>query len=58
MKRILFILMLVPIISKAQIKTFDIPTPNAAELGRFGDIPVSYYTGKVDINIPPIFFDG
>lgn len=52
MKRILFILMLVPIISKAQIKTFDIPTPNAAELGRFGDIPVSYYTGKVDVNIP------
>lgn len=53
MKRIsiLFFIML-SVISRAQIKTFDIPTPNAAELGRYGDVPVSYYTGKADINIP------
>ena len=48
---ILFLIMF-SIFSKAQIKTFDIPTPNATELGRYGDIPVSYYTGKADIIIP------
>lgn len=52
MKKILTLLLLIPILSKGQIKTFDIPTPNAAELCRFGDVPVSYYTGKVDVNIP------
>ena len=30
----------------------DIPSPNAADLGEFGNVPVSYYTGKVDISIP------
>lgn len=29
-----------------------IPTPNASDLGRYGDTPVSYYTGKPDIIIP------
>ena len=30
----------------------EIPTPNATNLGRYGDIPVSYYTGRADISIP------
>ena len=30
----------------------EIPTPNATDLGRYGDIPVSYYTGRADISIP------
>lgn len=30
----------------------DIPTPNASSLGRYGDIPVSFYTGNACISIP------
>src|ERR1700740_2827459 len=28
------------------------PSPEAAMLGRFGDIPIGYYTGTADISIP------
>ena len=28
------------------------PTPQAADLGRFGDIPMSYYTGRANVTIP------
>src|SRR5436190_17740610 len=28
------------------------PSPNAASLGKFGDIPVSPYTGATDISVP------
>lgn len=29
----------------------NIPTPNAAEMSRYGDVPVSYYTGRANISI-------
>ena len=29
-----------------------VPTPQAADIGRFGDIPMSYYTGRANITIP------
>src|SRR6186713_262385 len=28
------------------------PAPNAASLGKFGDIPVGYYTGTPNISVP------
>ena len=30
----------------------NIQSPNAASLGQYGDIPVSYYTGSPDISVP------
>lgn len=30
----------------------NIQSPNAASLGKYGDLPVSYHTGAVDISIP------
>ena len=27
-----------------------LPSPNATDLGRFGNIPVSHYTGRADIS--------
>src|SRR5258706_7234244 len=34
------------------VKEPAFPTPNAAALGKYGDIPVSYHTGVPDISIP------
>lgn len=30
----------------------DVPAPNASNLGMYGNIPVSYYTGRANISIP------
>ena len=30
----------------------DVPTPTVASLGKYGDVPVSYYTGTPNISIP------
>jgi RHS repeat-associated protein len=35
-----------------QIKDVVMPSPSAASLGKYGDIPVSYYTGVPSIGIP------
>jgi hypothetical protein len=35
-----------------QIKDVVMPAPNAASLGKYGDIPVSYYTGVPNIGVP------
>ena len=34
------------------VKDVVMPAPNAAALGKYGDIPVSYYTGVPNIDIP------
>lgn len=30
----------------------DVPSPNATSLGKYGDIPVSFYTGQANVSIP------
>ena len=30
----------------------NIQSPNAASLGKYGDVPVNLYTGKANVNIP------
>lgn len=36
----------------SQVKDVIMPPPNAASLGKYGDIPVSYYTGVPNVDIP------
>lgn len=54
MKRLIILLFFVCILSAnaQQMQPSDIPTPTAASLGRYGDIPVSYYTGRANVSIP------
>lgn len=40
------------VINAQQMLPSDVPTPNASSLGRYGDVPVSYYTGRPNVTIP------
>ena len=50
---LLLTMLMLPLLGHGQILVpEDIPTPNTASLGRYGDIPVSYYTGSASISVP------
>lgn len=38
--------------SEDNVLSTDVPTPTVASLGKYGDIPVSYYTGSPNISVP------
>jgi len=48
---IIAFLLFIPMVSLAQIMP-SVPSPTAANLGVYGEIPVSYYTGTPNISIP------
>ena len=46
-------LLIIPVFNiVAQEEIAQVPTPNAADFGRFGDIPVSPYSGRANVEIP------
>ncbi len=48
-----FLLFSIGVIAQSEMqKVMTPPSPNAASLGSFGDIPVSNYTGKINLSIP------
>ncbi|MCT4631270.1 MAG: hypothetical protein N4A76_00870 [Firmicutes bacterium] len=49
---IITITLTAPIIAQDLPQPTNIQSPNAVSLGKYGDIPVSYYTGTPDISIP------
>ncbi len=55
MKKIIILIGLFPFFLNAYSQSpymMDIATPNMAELGKYGQIPVSYFNGLPNINIP------
>lgn len=56
MKKTLFLiinLIFIPFVNaQVTLPTEGMLSPNAASLGKYGDLPVSYYTGSVDVSIP------
>lgn len=50
---VLMAILMISVYTKAQqMSPTEVQTPNASGLGRFGDIPVSLYTGTPKISIP------
>ncbi|MEO1416305.1 MAG: hypothetical protein AAFW00_13550 [Bacteroidota bacterium] len=49
---ILWILIYAPSFAQQDLPEIIPPSPNAASLGEYGDVPVGYYTGIPDITIP------
>lgn len=45
------VLSVLPLYSQ-QTAPDNLPTPNATDLGKYGNFPVSYYTGRANISIP------
>lgn len=48
----LFILYFFGVNAQDPIPNFIPPSPNAASIAKFGDVPVSYYTGTPNISVP------
>ena len=48
----LFVLFVMAICIKTAAQVTNIPTPNALDLGKYGEIPMNYYTGRANISIP------
>ena len=48
----IFLLIIPALNIVAQEEIAQVPTPNAADFGRFGDIPVSPYSGRANVEVP------
>lgn len=49
---VMFIITTIEVGAEITVESYNIKTPNATDLGRYGEIPISYYTGRADISIP------
>lgn len=49
---LLFLLMCCASVNSQPSLPQNAPTPNAASLGKYGDVPISYYTGNPRISVP------
>jgi hypothetical protein len=57
--KILFLVLIVPRIALCQdnsndnlLKKVILPSPNSAELGKYGDVPIGLFTGAMNYNVP------
>ena len=47
----LFVMLAINVLGQTALPE-NVPTPNAASIGRYGDVPVSFFTGNPGISIP------